>query len=198
MSIESPPAIEASYGEVVSEPAAEPGPSQPHRSGPARSVPSPALALRPVPAPESIPAKRCPEGHPNDPEAVDCRLCSRPIEAATSVVDLPPAGLARLLMEDGTAVELVEDLLIGRCPPDHGPVEGLGVSGRQVSRHHLVIEVRGWRLLIRDLGSTNGTFVTRRGERGRRRIPEDRPVPLRIGDSIHFGDRQALVVAPGS
>ena len=158
----------------------------------------PTLALRPVPAPESIPAKRCPDGHPNDPEATECRLCFGPIEAAASVVDLPPQGLARLLMEDGTAVELIENLSIGRCPPEHGPTDALTVSGRQVSRHHLAIEVRGWRLLIRDLGSTNGTFVTRRGERGRRRVPEDRSVPLQIGDSLHFGDRQALVVAPGS
>lgn len=157
----------------------------------------PGLALRPVPAPDGIPAKRCPLGHPNDPEATDCRLCDHRLDVAASIVDLAPEPLARLLLEDGTAVDLVDDLVVGRCPPDDDrPAESLVVTGRQVSRRHLRIEIRGWRLLIQDQGSTNGTFITRRGERGRRRVPEDRSIPLRIGETVHFGDRQALIVGP--
>ncbi|MEL6985523.1 MAG: FHA domain-containing protein, partial [Actinomycetota bacterium] len=157
----------------------------------------PGLALRPVPQPDGIPAKRCPDGHPNDPEATTCRLCSHPLDVASSVVEVAPEPLARLLLEDGTAVDLVEDLVIGRCPPSDGhQAEVLTVAGRQVSRLHLLIEVRGWRLLIQDRGSTNGTFITRRGERGRRRVPEDRSIPLGVGETVHFGDRQALVVGP--
>jgi hypothetical protein len=151
-----------------------------------------------VPRPDTIPAKRCPVGHPNDPEAIACRLCDHALDPAAAVVDLIPRVLARLLLEDGAAVDLATDLMVGRCPPedDGGPVDTLTVTGRQVSRLHLVIEVRGWRLLIRDLGSTNGTFLTRRGERGRRRVPEDRAVTLGVGDTVHFGDRQALVADP--
>lgn len=166
--------------------AAEPG-------GSARSRP---LALRPVPPLHGIPAKRCPDGHPNDPEAVTCRLCDHPIDVAVSVVDLQPGPLGRLLLEDGTATALVADLTVGRCPPDDEAPDTLVVVGRQVSRVHFAVEVRGWRLGVRDRGSTNGTFITRRGERGRRRVPEDRSVPLAIGDAIHFGARQALVVRP--
>lgn len=172
-----------------------------------RRPPARPLALRPVPQPDAIPAKRCPVGHPNDPEAVDCRLCDRRLDPAAGVVDLVPRTLARLLLEDGTAVEVVESLAVGRCPEPEGTGgdgdrhrdggESLTVSGRRVSRIHFGIEVRGWRLLIRDRGSTNGTFLVRRSERGRRRVPEDRPVPLRIGDTIHFGGRQALVADPG-
>jgi hypothetical protein len=170
------------------------------------------LALRPVPPPDAIPAKRCPNGHPNDPEATGCRLCQAGLDVAAPVVDVRPEPLARLLLEDGTAVDLVADLVIGRCPADPGPADGfdprpdgtigsdgagdtLTVTGRPVSRRHLVVEIRGWRLLIRDVGSTNGTFVARHGERGRRRVPDARAVTLRIGDTIHFGTRQALVVA---
>lgn len=155
------------------------------------------LALRPVPTPDGIPSKRCPDGHPNDPEASVCRLCHHRLDQAASIVDLPPAALARLLLEDGTAVDLIDDVLIGRCPPENDRKRTtLVVTGRQVSRRHLSIEVRGWRLLIRDQGSTNGTFITRRGERGRRRVPEDRSIPLGVGETVHFGDRQALVVGP--
>ncbi len=157
----------------------------------------PQLALRPVPAPDGVPAKRCPDGHPNDPEATVCRLCHHRLDQAASIVDLPPEALARLLLEDGTAIDLIDDLVIGRCPPgDDGTRTPLVVSGRQVSRCHLSIEIRGWRLLIRDQGSTNGTFISRRGERGRRRVPEDRSIPLGVGETVHFGDRQALVVGP--
>lgn len=175
------------YGDEVIEPATDGAADQE----------APRLALRPVPEPDGIPSKRCPDQHPNDPEATVCRLCARPLDVAASIVDLPPEPLARLLLEDGTAIDLVENLLIGRCPPAEGhDADVLAVAGRQVSRLHLLIEVRGWRLGIRDQGSTNGTFVTRRGERGRRRVPEDRPIPLGVGETVHFGDRQALVVGP--
>lgn len=158
---------------------------------------TPRLALRPVPEPDGIPSKRCPDAHPNDPEATVCRLCTQPLDVAASIVDLPVEPLARLLLEDGTAIDLVESVLIGRCPPtEHHDADTLIVTGRQVSRLHLLIEVRGWRLLIQDQGSTNGTFVTRRGERGRRRVPEDHSIPLGVGETVHFGDRQALVVGP--
>jgi hypothetical protein len=216
----------------------EPGPPPPKGSPPdtappgaARSTPAPLtpLALRPVPSLSAIPSKVCSDGHPNDPDASLCRLCQEDLGVATLVQDVPPEPLGRLLLEDGSGVELVDDLVVGRHPerPDPNPGPGpqpsaalpaasppstpqppasdrvdlavdsepLTVSGRQVSRRHFAIEVRGWRLHIRDLGSTNGTFVTRRGERGRRRIPEDRSIELWVGDTIHFGERQALVVA---
>ncbi len=179
----------------MSDPAPRPGaPGGP--SEPASRPRSRPLALRPVPALHGIPAKRCPDGHPNDPEATECRLCERPIDVAASVVDLRPGPLGRLLLEDGTATALVADLAVGRCPPDDSGNETLVVAGRQISRVHFAVEVRGWRLGIRDRGSTNGTFITRRGERGRRRVPEDRSVPMAIGDAIHFGARQALIVRP--
>lgn len=155
------------------------------------------LALRPVPPLDAVPAKRCPAGHPNDVEAVECRICRDPLDAAAAVVEVLPEPLGRFLLEDGSAAELVTDLVIGRSPAGDGDEALLTVPGRQVSRTHLRLEVRGWRLRILDLGSTNGTFVTRQGERGRRRVPEDRPVPLHIGDTVHFGSRQALIVPRG-
>ena len=153
------------------------------------------LALRPVPPLDGIPAKRCPAGHANDLEAMQCRLCGQAIGVATPIVDVPPEPLARILLEDGTAVDLDTDLLIGRSPSAENGTETLTVAGRQVSRRHLLIEVRGWRLRVRDVESTNGTFLSRQGERGRRRIPDGVTAPVHLGDTIHFGSRQALIVA---
>lgn len=153
---------------------------------------APSLGL--VPAMEPIPTKLCRQRHANDPDADRCRLCDHPFDGAAAVIDVPPAVVGRLLLEDGTAIDVVADLAIGRSPRGDGGRDTLTVAGSQVSRQHLVVEVRGWELYARDCDSTNGTFVTRRGERGRRRVSGDEAVPVRIGDALHFGSRQALVV----
>ncbi len=171
------------------EPAPRPGP-EPGRS----ERPS----LRIVPPPMPLPTKLCVESHPNDPASSHCRICDRPFSPAAEVVEAAPSVAARLLLEDGSAIDVADRLLIGRSPIDDGRTDTLTVSGRQVSRRHALIETKGWRLHIRDLDSTNGTFLTRRGERGRRRVPSDGSIPVDIGDSIHFGSRQALVVQPGA
>jgi pSer/pThr/pTyr-binding forkhead associated (FHA) protein len=164
----------------------------------ASATPAPDAPARPsaVPASPPLAAKCCAADHPNDPDAESCWICGNPFHGAATLVERTPGTLARLLFEDGTAVEVADDLMIGRSPVSEGLRATLTVNGRQVSRQHLVLEIRGWRLYARDWGSTNGSFLTRRGERGRRRIPTEDGVPLRIGDSIHFGSRQALVARP--
>lgn len=58
----------------------------------------------------------------------------------------------------------------------------LTLSSKEVSRHHAQIEGRAGRLWVKDLGSTNGTFVNRR------KINRDGPdVPLGDDDILHFG-----------
>ncbi|MGI9599118.1 MAG: FHA domain-containing protein [Acidimicrobiales bacterium] len=150
--------------------------------------------LAAVAAPAPIATKLCPDNHPNDPDAEECRICDRRFEGGTEVVALEPRSVARLLLEDGSAVDVADSLMIGRSPIGSEGVDTLTVTGRQVSRRHLLLEARGWQLYVMDCDSTNGTFLTRRGEKGRRRVPVDEAIPVRIGDSIHFGSRQALVV----
>lgn len=162
-----------------------------------RSEASPAVDLRPVPpmAPmEPIATKLCPDLHPNDPGSTTCRICDRPFDGAAEIVSMAPVAVGRLLLEDGSAVDVADNLIVGRSPIGDDNLDTLTVSGRQVSRRHLVLEARGWQLFVKDCDSTNGTFLTRRGEKGRRRVPNDEAIPVRIGDSIHFGSRQALVV----
>jgi EAL domain-containing protein (putative c-di-GMP-specific phosphodiesterase class I) len=57
----------------------------------------------------------------------------------------------------------------------------LSIYSCQVSKHHAVIDCRGGRFGLRDLGSTNGTFVN--GQR----VTES---PLRDGDIIHFAHKE--------
>lgn len=180
----------AAAGSTDQQPASSPPPT----STPASTTPTPSGHLRPVDSPELIPTKPCPAGHPNNPDSGRCRVCGVGFDSTTEIEDRWPAPPARLLLEDGSSIDLVTDLLIGRCPTDQAGRDTLTVTGPQVSRLHLVIEVDGWHVSIRDQGSTNGTYLTRRGERGRRRVPEGESMPVQIGDTIHFGSRQALVV----
>ncbi len=145
---------------------------------------------------DAMDATLCPSGHPNDPGQTECRLCRQPICQTAEVVSARPAVLGRLLFEDGTAIDVISKLAIGRAPTAGcESTDTLTVTGPQVSRRHLIVEAKGWQLYVRDCDSTNGTFLTRPGERGRRRLSADEAQPVLIGDSIHFGSRQARVVA---
>ncbi|MGA9752142.1 MAG: EAL domain-containing protein [Acidobacteriota bacterium] len=62
----------------------------------------------------------------------------------------------------------------------------LCLAANSVSRDHAVLDVRDGRLLVRDLQSTNGTFVNRQ------RIAEEE-VPLAQGDVVHFGTAEFRV-----
>src|SRR5687768_17137067 len=46
-----------------------------------------------------------------------------------------------------------------RCLVGKGPVCDVRLTDPQVSRRHLSLELQGRRIRLRDLGSTNGTFV---------------------------------------
>ena len=62
------------------------------------------------------------------------------------------------------------------------------VSSKRISREHACVRLEGWRVILEDLGSTNGTFLN--GQR----ISE--PVQLRDGDQIKVGDVQFVFRDP--
>lgn len=101
-------------------------------------------------------------------------------------IDIPERTMAR-----GYLLRVVKGM-----PPDgQYPVTGSARLGRSrdsdifivdpsVSRHHALLEVRGGELVVRDSGSTNGTFVN--GERVQLRT-------LHPGDVVAFGKTQMRV-----
>ncbi len=78
-----------------------------------------------------------------------------------------PTGRERALVEDVTA--------IGRAVTND-----IVMTGRRVSREHARLRREGWRVILEDLGSTNGTFLN--GERVLN------PMELRDEDRIGIGD----------
>ena len=110
------------------------------------------------------------EASPNVPRGiVQC--------AGTSVYGtLPP--WAQLISADGTAVVplTMNGILVGRSLDSD-----IRFSNSEVSRHHAVISRKGSQAFVRDLGSSNGTFVN--GDR-----VHDQPVQVLPGATLTFGD----------
>ena len=91
----------------------------------------------------------------------------------------PALGILRL--STGDIVTLDRNVLLGRAPK---PVDGLPPEEqphvvkvpspeRDISRNHVEVLVEGWHVLIRDLGTTNGTTVA---------LPGESPVRMRAND----------------
>jgi len=75
---------------------------------------------------------------------------------------------------------------IGRSPENH-----LIVPDTPVSRQHARLELQGGRWFLRDLGSSNGTFLNRQAV-------TDSPEPLRDGDLLGIGDSVFVFTAQAS
>lgn len=101
-------------------------------------------------------------------------------DAPTPVVLSGPSAAsgARLVLR-GSAGEVIEFSLAAGGVIGRSTGATIQLSDREVSRRHTAIEVAGAELVIRDLGSSNGTFVNGRRLYG--------PVNLRDGDEVMVG-----------
>jgi pSer/pThr/pTyr-binding forkhead associated (FHA) protein len=76
--------------------------------------------------------------------------------------------------------------LVGRWDPDSGAFPEIDLESEdeeaKVSRKHAVIERRGHRVTIEDLGSLNGTYVNRGA-----RLKPGAQYPLQPGDEVVIG-----------
>ncbi|KRE56064.1 FHA domain-containing protein [Phycicoccus sp. Soil748] len=176
----------------LSVPRSEPQPATPEpEPAPAPEVESATVdrASLPVTATGSIPrgpivlAVLCPAGHPSPPHAGTCRVCDRDIPPQQPFqTPRPPLGTIRL--STGDVVTLDRGVLLGRAPKvnaDLPPAQRphlVRVVSREndISRNHVEIVLEGWHVLVRDLGSTNGTTVTLPGQQAVRLRPSDSQV----------------------
>lgn len=76
--------------------------------------------------------------------------------------------------------------LIGRWDPDTGAFPEIDLESEdleaKVSRKHAVIECRGVQIIVRDIGSLNGTFVNRGP-----RLEKGKDTEIQIGDELIVG-----------
>jgi hypothetical protein len=122
----------------------------------------------------------CPAGHPSPPHAGTCRSCGREIPAQQPFqTPRPPLGALRLA--SGDVVSLDRGVLLGRSPKvnadlpaaDRPHLVRVPSPENDISRNHVEVVLEGWHVLVRDLGSTNGTTIA---------LPGQVPVRLRAGD----------------
>jgi hypothetical protein len=136
----------------------------------------------------SVLAVLCSAGHPTPPHSDRCRVCGSSIPPQEPfTMPRPPLGVLRL--STGDVVTLDRSVLLGRAPKlgdglavhDRPHVVKVPSPERDVSRNHVEVILEGWHVLIRDLGTTNGTTVT---------LPGESPLRLRANDQ--------QVLEPGS
>jgi len=139
---------------------------------------------------------RCPVDHHNHPDAEYCSSCGRRMGVnATAVLVVgprPPVGL--FLTDDGTAIPIAGDLLLGREPDTHDDVahgrrQGVVLPDETavVSRHHLAVSLDGWNVVVTDLASANGTVLWSARTGLEYRLDPDEGVVLESGDRVDLG-----------
>ena len=185
----SPPALSAKiFGSAASEPSRTPLPVPGHPGSPGP------VEVDDVPQVQGF---LCSRGHLNDPRGLFCGVCGIRMSDRTGVLTIgrrPPLGL--FVFDDGSTFTVDADYLLGREPEiDPGvrsgalrPLTLLDVRGA-VSRRHARITLDGWTVLITDVGSANGTFLTgRTGENWQALVP-NRPFRLDAGTRVRVGSR---------
>lgn len=167
----------------------------PAGQGPAAPPPPPA---RTAPEPDARPevwGGDCKNGHFNDPRSHYCGICGIGMAQLTIVPKRgprPPLGV--LVLDDGMALRLDTDYLLGRDPERDAQVtSGKARPARvddhsgSVSRRHLQVRLHDWDVQLVDLGSVNGTYVLGPGESDYRQIPPRQPVTIWPGTTVRLG-----------
>ena len=146
----------------------------------------------------------CPAGHSSPPHSGVCRLCGREIPPQQPFQTArPPLGLLRLA--SGDVVQLDRGVLLGRSPKvnaelsaaDRPHLVRVASAQNDISRNHVEIVLEGWHVLIRDLGSTNGTTVALPGQHPVRLRPSDQQV-IEPGTVITLADEVSLTYEVGT
>jgi hypothetical protein len=121
--------------------------------------------------------------------------------AATVVVDRRPRVLWRLVLDNGTALDLTADTVaLGRNPASEDPdVQLLSVpdSTRTLSKTHATLELNDGQWTVTDLNSTNGVIVVGAEDAetllapGRSSLVPDRFILGKVGMRVEFDDGTA-------
>jgi hypothetical protein len=156
-------------------------------------VPEPEFELLREHTHETVMATYCPQGHVNPPYAPTCRVCSQPI-ARQDPTRAPRPLLGRLRLPTGETVPFDRGVVLGRKPVPvnpHAPLPHLVAVPQEagfVSRMHLQIELDGWLVICRDLGSRGGTTLTMPGRPPERLRPME-PHVLEPGCRVSLADQ---------
>ena len=167
--------------------------SEPDKSSQSASVQvSSSAQASPAAVGPQVLAVLCEKGHPNATHASSCRVCSSPL--SSSSVTVPRPSLGRIVLSTGEEVALDQDIIIGRRPRSSAgagrqPARLVIVPSprKQISRSHCELRIDDWDVRLHDLGSNNGTYLTRPGQ-APVRLDENVPTVLKPGDVVELGE----------
>ena len=130
----------------------------------------------------------CRTGHPNPPQRVQCYQCNAPVGGQPQLVERPQLGWLRVT--GGETVPLRGPVVAGRNPRTSALVTPeaprlIALPHQHISSSHIAFIPEGWSVLVRDLGSSNGSYLRRHGNPPIR-LPES-DTPLVPGDVIDLG-----------
>ncbi|MFI7029711.1 FHA domain-containing protein [Microbispora rosea] len=146
----------------------------------------------------------CKNDHFNDPRAPYCAVCGIPIDQRAVVPYKGPRPLLGvLLLDDGMALPLEADYLLGRDPErapevqsgEARPARVTSPDG-SVSRRHLRVFLENWDVNLLDLGSVNGTQIQPPGDPNFYDIPPNEPVPILPGTTVRVGVSRTMRYEP--
>ncbi len=106
------------------------------------------------------------------------------VVAGAIEIEMPEPSATYILRALEGKMQQAEFTIRGTARVGRSKENDIFVVDPSVSRNHAVLDVRGGKLVVRDAGSTNGTFVN--GERVQLRTLQD-------GDVVAFGKAQFVV-----
>jgi len=146
---------------------------------------------------ETVLAARCPAGHLTAAFAPTCRVCHQPVPPQEPE-RVPRPRLGTLRLPTGDRVPLDRGVVFGRKPvvPDGSDdwphLVRLPQDSTYLSRMHLRVELDGWLVLARDLGSRGGTVLRAPG-RPPERIRAGEPYVLEPGHVLDLAEDYQIV-----
>ncbi|GAB1823307.1 FHA domain-containing protein [Herbidospora sp. RD11066] len=146
----------------------------------------------------------CKNDHFNDPRAPYCAVCGVPLSTRDLVpYKGPRPALGVLLLDDGMALTLDSDYILGRDPErapevqsgDAHPARVTSPDG-SVSRRHLRVTLENWDVNLIDLGSVNGTQIQPPGDPNFYDIPPNESVTIMPGTTVRVGVSRTMRFEP--
>lgn len=146
----------------------------------------------------------CKNDHFNDPRLPYCATCGIALVQRTLVpYKGPRPSLGVLVLDDGAALPLEADYLLGRDPERAPEVTGGAARPAKVtspdgsvSRRHLRVALDGWDVNLVDLGSVNGTQIQPPGDPNFYDIPPNEPVTIAPGTTVRIGVSRTMRFEP--
>ncbi|MFI7588222.1 FHA domain-containing protein [Spongisporangium articulatum] len=129
--------------------------------------------------PSMVMGVTCRYGHVNPPQQGRCRVCGVEVPFQQPTPQQRPS-LGTLRFSTGQTVTLDRPVIIGRAPYADRVAGGqiprlvrLDDEGQLISRSHVEVRLDGWNVVLEDLNSANGTYLTEPGRHPEQVEPGD-------------------------